>query len=151
MKLNHLDLSVVDVSQTRDFFVEHFDFTAVEDRGGEMSILEDDDGFVLVLETLRGDAPASYHGTFHIGFILGSEKAVEEKYAAMQNADIEFSYRLTRNRLGTRFYFTAPGDIVVEVSCPLALAARRVLDPSLPSRNAVSMLGWPGSGQTPPG
>lgn len=32
MKLNHLDLSVSDVPQTRDFFVEHFDFTSLEAR-----------------------------------------------------------------------------------------------------------------------
>ncbi|MEP6903965.1 MAG: VOC family protein [Actinomycetota bacterium] len=117
MKLNHLDLSVSDVAQARDFFVEHFDFTCLEDKSEKMSILRGADGFVLVLDKLKSNDSPNYPAQFHIGFILNNENEVENKRAQLQRAGIEVPHQLRKNTRGTMFYFTAPGGILIEVSC----------------------------------
>lgn len=45
MRLDHLDLHVPDVSETRDFFVKYFGLAPVETRGANgLAILQDDAG-----------------------------------------------------------------------------------------------------------
>ena len=116
MKLNHLDLSVADVPQTRDFLIEHFDFTCVTDRG-EMSVLRDSDGFMLVLTKLQSDDPPNYPARFHIGFILGDIKEVEHKYEQLKNNGVELPPSFMQHGGLTMFHCSAPGEITVEVSC----------------------------------
>lgn len=117
MKLNHLDLSVLNVPQARDFFVEHFAFICLENKSEMMSILQGSDGFVLVLDKLKSNDPPNYPGQFHIGFILENESEVENKRGELQRAGIEVPPQLRKNARGTMFYFTAPGAIMIEVSC----------------------------------
>ena len=117
MKLNHLDLSVSDVARTRDFFVAHFDFICLEDKSEKMSILQGADGFVLVLDKLKITDPPNYPAQFHIGFVLENESEVENKRAELQRAGVEVPSELRKNTRGTMFYFTAPGAILIEVSC----------------------------------
>ena len=50
MKLNHLNLSVPNVSETREFFETYFGFRCVVNRGRDtLAVLVGDDGFVLAL------------------------------------------------------------------------------------------------------
>ncbi len=116
MILNHIDLSVADVPQSRDFFVNNFDFNCVMDKG-EMSVLKDSGGFTLVLTKRQSDDPPNYPARFHIGFVLDEVKAVEEKYEQLKTAGIELSPNLMNYSGGTMFHCTAPGAITVEVSC----------------------------------
>ena len=117
MKLNHLDLSVSDLARTRDFFVAHFDFICLEDKSEKMSILQGADGFILVLDKLKSTDPPNYPAQFHIGFILENEREVENKRAELQRAGIKVPPQLRKNTRGTMFYLTAPGAIMIEVSC----------------------------------
>lgn len=117
MKLNHLDLSVSDVALARDFFVEHFDFTRLADKSEKMSILQGADGFVLVLDKLKTNDPPNYPAQFHIGFILDDEAEVKHKREKLRCAGIDVPHQSRKSARGTMFYFTAPGGILIEVSC----------------------------------
>ena len=76
MKLNHLNLTVTDVAETRKLFETYFGFTGLKEVGNEkFALLFGEDGFVLNL--MRG-AQVSYPETFHIGFIQESEERVNE-------------------------------------------------------------------------
>ena len=77
MKLNHLDLAVSNVAETRDFFVSYLGFQVKSEPSDKMSILSGDDGFVLVISQLKTSDPPKYPGQFHIGFIL---KSIDEVY-----------------------------------------------------------------------
>jgi lactoylglutathione lyase len=76
MKLNHLNLTVTDVAETRKLFETYFGFTGFKEVGNEkFALLFGEDGFVLNL--MRG-AQVSYPETFHIGFTQESEEQVNE-------------------------------------------------------------------------
>ena len=117
MRLNHIDLAVPDIAAARDFFETHLGFTHQQTLGQNgLSILRDEGGLVLVLSRLQRKGAQAYPDGFHIGFLQESEAAVHGLYERMTEAgvDIPDSPRIQRGALG--FYFTAPGDILVEVS-----------------------------------
>jgi catechol 2,3-dioxygenase-like lactoylglutathione lyase family enzyme len=78
MKLNHLNLAVTDVAQTRKLFETYFGFTGLKEVGNDKFAVLFDDGFVLNL--MRG-AQVSYPDTFHIGFIQESEERERDQSA----------------------------------------------------------------------
>ena len=54
MVLNHLNLTVPDVRQTREFFETYFGFRCVAERGRDaLAVLVDESGFVLDPEQFR--------------------------------------------------------------------------------------------------
>jgi lactoylglutathione lyase len=114
MKLNHLNLSVADVPETRKFFETYFGFTGLKERGNErFDIVFDDEGLVL---TLMKDAEVSYPKTFHIGFVQESEERVNEINQRLK--DDGFDVQSPRSFHGSwTFYFRAPGGFTVEVLC----------------------------------
>ena len=117
MRLNHLDLAVPDIAATRDFFEAHLGFTHLETRGQNgLAILRDETGLVLVLSRLRRDGAQTYPEGFHIGFHFPDEASVYGLYDRLSGAGVEASApEVQRGALG--FYFTAPGEILVEVAC----------------------------------
>ncbi len=118
MRLNHLDLAVPDIAATRDFLEAHLGFIHLETRGQDgLSILKDEAGLVLVLSRLRRDGAQAYPEGFHIGFHLESEAAVHELHDRMVAAGVDIPGPPTVQRGALGFYFTAPGDILVEVAC----------------------------------
>lgn len=118
MKLNHLDLSVENVPELRKFFIESFGFNCLADKSEKMSILTDGEGFVLVLTQLKSSDPRVYPSQFHIGFLLDTPGAVEEKYKDLAGRGIDIKHPPQKNRRGTMFYFHAPGGLLIEISCP---------------------------------
>lgn len=116
MKLNHLDLQVSDVQALAAFLETHFDLVRLSnDRSPAIAILDDGAGFTLVIQR-RSDAHP-YPAGFHIGFIHDRAEAVRAHHARLANAAITTS-DIDVNARGTRFYLTAPGEILVEVSSP---------------------------------
>jgi catechol 2,3-dioxygenase-like lactoylglutathione lyase family enzyme len=115
MHISHIDIPVPDVAATRDFFVEHVDFTHLETRGRDgLSILKDSGGNVLVLSHAKtGAAPAD---GFHIGFLLDSREAVDAVFARLQPTGAPIAASPHAMRGAWLFYFEAPGPIMVEVS-----------------------------------
>jgi len=116
MLLNHLDLHVHDVQALAAFLVDHFDLERrTNDRSPAIAVLADAAGFTLVVQRRTDAAP--YPAGFHIGFIHAGAAAVRAHHARLAAAGVATGPIDVNNR-GTRFYLTAPGEILVEVSSP---------------------------------
>lgn len=116
MKLNHLDLQVSDVQSLAAFLEQHFDLERLSnDRSPAIAILHDRAGFTLVIQRRADDRP--YPDGFHIGFIHDAAATVRAHHDRLTAAGLAVGV-IDVNARGTRFYLTAPGDILVEVSSP---------------------------------
>jgi hypothetical protein len=116
VKLNHLDLQVSDVQLLATFLEHHFDLVRLtNDRSPAIAILHDGAGFTLVVQRRTDDA--RYPDGFHIGFIHEAAATVRAHHARLAGEAISTS-PIDVNARGTRFYVTAPGGILVEVSSP---------------------------------
>ena len=118
MQLNHLDLQVTDVQALAQFLVDHFELERhSNDRSPAIAILGDRAGFSLVIQRRKAGDDAPYPAGFHIGFIEPSAAAVRAHHARLAAAGVAIG-TVDRNARGTRFYLTAPGEILIEVSSP---------------------------------
>lgn len=116
MRLNHLDLPVSDVAETRRFFEQWFGFTHERTLGQDgLSILRDESGLVLVLSRRPRRGPQGFPETFHIGFHLETADAVQTLYQQLSDAGI-VSPAPTEQRGAFSFYVTAPGGVLVEIA-----------------------------------
>jgi lactoylglutathione lyase len=115
MKLNHVNLTVPDVSQTRNFFETYFGFRCVVERGKEaLAVLTDDSGFILTLNNFNKDKEVEYPGAFHIGFMQDSRERVDEIFNTLKAGGFEAEPPKEFHGAWT-FYLTAPGGFLVEV------------------------------------
>jgi catechol 2,3-dioxygenase-like lactoylglutathione lyase family enzyme len=116
MRLNHIDLPVPDIAATRRFFETYLGFTHDRTLGQDgLAILHDDSGLVLVLSRLRRDGAQAFPTTFHVGFHLESEAAVSALFETLRAAG--HAEGAPDHLHGAyAFYFTAPGDILIEVA-----------------------------------
>lgn len=112
MKLNHLNLTVIDVKAAREFLEKYFELQVGNIRGDSFAVLFDDEGFVL---TLMKGAQVSYPKTFHIGFIQENEERVNEINQRLK--DDGFDVKPPQRLHGWTFYVEAPGGFIVEVLC----------------------------------
>lgn len=140
MKLNHLNLTVTDVAETRKLFETYFGFTGLREVGNEkFALLSGEDGFVLNLTaaeyaakvlqepgntalrevlpdelSLRG-AQVSYPEIFHIGFMQESEERVNEINQRLKDDGFDVNPPKKFHGAWT-FYFRAPGGgFLIEV------------------------------------
>jgi catechol 2,3-dioxygenase-like lactoylglutathione lyase family enzyme len=115
MRLNHLNLTVPSVSQSRAFFESYFGLRCVFERGRDtLAVLMDETGFVLTLANFDKVDKVEYPGAFHIGFMQDSREKVDEIYQRLKSEGIDAEP--TREFHGAwTFYFRAPGGFVVEV------------------------------------
>jgi lactoylglutathione lyase len=112
MKLNHLNLTVTDVAETRKLFETYFGFTGSKEVGNEkFALLFGEDGFVL---NLMRSAQVSYPETFHIGFMQESEERVNEINRHLKDDGFDVNPPGKLHGAWT-FYFRAPGGILIEV------------------------------------
>ena len=117
MTLNHLNLTVVDPSETSAFLAKYFD---LRPRGGNLGIqmLNDDNGMVLTLIKARQDdlqsAAVRYPSSFHIGFIQPSRERVNEINQRLKDDGFQVDPPAHLHGSWT-FYFTAPGGFTIEV------------------------------------
>ena len=112
MILNHLNLTVTDVSVARNFLEKYFNMECVGSRGNGFAAMLDDKGFVL---TLMKGKNVQYPETFHIGFPQENEKQVDLINQRLK----EDGYHVEppQHSHGYTFYVTAPGGFTVEVLC----------------------------------
>lgn len=116
MKLNHLNLTVTDVTATAEFLATYF---GLKNHGGNagMTLLTDTDGFdgmILTLMKAKASTFGGYPGTFHIGFFIESRERVDRLSARLQADGFDAgSPSETGHSYG--FYVTAPGGVSVEV------------------------------------
>lgn len=115
MRLNHLNLTVPDVTRTREFFETYFGFRCVAQRGREaLAVLIDESGFVLTLNNFDKATLVEYPGAFHIGFGQSDRKSVDAMYERLKADGLAAEPPKEFHGAWT-FYFRAPGDFLVEV------------------------------------
>lgn len=115
MRLNHVNLAVPDVAQTRAFFETYFGLRCVADLGrNALAVLVDESGFIFTLSNFDKATAVTYPGAFHIGFMQETRERVDEMYERLK-AD-GFATEPPKEFHGAwTFYFPAPGGILVEV------------------------------------
>jgi lactoylglutathione lyase len=115
MRLNHVNLTVPDVSRTRDFFETYFGFQCIAAKGRDaLAVLIDESGFVLTLNNFDKTSEVAYPGAFHIGFMQESRERVDEIYNRLTTDGFDVEPAKEFHGAWT-FYFRAPGDFLVEV------------------------------------
>ena len=115
MALNHLNLTVPDVPQTRAFFETYFRFRCVA--GGQsdaLVVLVDESGFVLTLNNFAKAAEVAYPGAFHVGFRQDSREQVDALYQRLKGDGFDMKPPHEFHG-GWTFYFRAAGGFLVEV------------------------------------
>jgi lactoylglutathione lyase len=115
MVLNHVNLTVADVPQSRDFFVTYFGFKCIAEKGRDaLAVMIDDSRFVLTLNNFDKMAEVAYPGAFHIGFMQDSREKVDEIFERLK-ADGLAPEPPRQFHGAWTFYFKAPGGFTVEV------------------------------------
>jgi lactoylglutathione lyase len=115
MVLNHLNLTVPDVRQTREFFETYFGFRSVLARdNGTLAVLTDESGFILSLNNFDKATEVEYPGAFHIGFMQKNRQQVDEMYERLKSAGLAAEPPKEFHGAWT-FYFRSPGGFLVEV------------------------------------
>jgi lactoylglutathione lyase len=114
MKLNHINLTVNDVSEARQFLEKYFGLQSMDTGdNNQIALLRDDDGLEVTLMKV-GEEDVQYPASFHIGFIQETEAQVDEMYQRLK-AD-GFDVPPPRQFHGSwTFYLRAPGGVVIEV------------------------------------
>ncbi len=116
MKLNHLNLTVTNVAETRHFLEKYFKLRGIEGEEADFAVLFDDDGLVLTLMSVGQASEVKYPASFHVGFMQESEAHVNEINQRLK--DDGFDVKPPRHFHGAwTFYVRAPGGFMVEVLC----------------------------------
>lgn len=112
MKLNHLNLSVTDVTACVEMFETYFGLMRSDMPVNEhMAFLRGEDGFLLSMFRAKDVA---YPKSFHVGFLQDTPEQVHAIRAEL----LEGGYAVPepqQNHGRLTFYFDAPGGFVVEV------------------------------------
>lgn len=116
MKLNHLNLTVTDVSAAHGFLEKYFGLRSMGEGNDKMAGLFDDDGLTLVLMRGGRATEVRYPAGFHIGFMQESEARVNEINQRLQNDGFDVPPPQRLHGAWT-FYFQAPGGLTIEVGC----------------------------------
>ncbi len=121
MKLNHINLTSVDVPADRAMFETYFGLHCLTMRGKALAVLRDDQGMILVLNDFtrkRGDFtyPADYD-VHHIGFIQESRNQVDALNARLKSDGWDVPDPKDYHGAWT-FYLKSKGGYFVEVCTP---------------------------------
>lgn len=114
MTLNHLNLAVTDVLQTQAFLEKYFNLHPLTKSYASLVVLQDDQGAVITLSNFDRATHVAYPEHFHIGFIQGSERHVNELHQRLKDDGIEVAAPRRFHGSWT-FYVRAPGGILIEV------------------------------------
>ena len=115
MSLNHLNLTVLDVPKSRDFFETYFGFKCVAERGRDaLAVMVDESRFVLTLNNFDKATEVAYPGAFHVGFMQDSREKVDEIFGRLKDGGYDPPPPREFHGAWT-FYLKAPGGFTVEV------------------------------------
>jgi catechol 2,3-dioxygenase-like lactoylglutathione lyase family enzyme len=112
--LNHLNLAVADVQETKKFLVKYSGLDLQGKPGNDnIAIVRDDNGMMLTLSSFSR-AEVKYTEAFHTGFIQEDPERVDETNRCLKAGgfEVDLPQRLHSART---FYFRAPGSFVIEV------------------------------------
>jgi catechol 2,3-dioxygenase-like lactoylglutathione lyase family enzyme len=116
MKLNHINLTVTDVQDASDFLVKYFGMRKMGGNQGIRVLTDKKDGWGFALTLMKASAKtqSKYPSTFHIGFFIESENAVDELHRHLKEDGFDVpAPENTGHSYG--FYVQAPGGFTVEV------------------------------------
>jgi catechol 2,3-dioxygenase-like lactoylglutathione lyase family enzyme len=119
MKLNHLNLPVEDVKESKDFFEKYFDFKCIDIKGEHaLAVLKGQDDFILVLmsETFNRNENAGLPSAFHVGFLVDTKEEVLNQFQKLKSGNIVLKNEPKDMRGIFGFYFIAPGNLLIEIS-----------------------------------
>lgn len=111
MLLKHINLTVEDIAESRDFLIKYFGLTMKTEQGRNPEVLTDGEGFIL---TLMKGRKVSYPQTFHIGFPQQSKEQVDKINLQLIEGGFE-APTPKQTPHGYTFYVMAPGGFKVEV------------------------------------
>ena len=121
MKLNHINLTSVDVPADCAMFQTYFGLHCLTMRGKGLAVLKDEDGMLLVLNDFsRKRAGFTYpddSDVLHIGFIQDGRDAVDAMHARLISDGWDAPAPRDYHGAWT-FYFKAKGGYFVEVATP---------------------------------
>jgi catechol 2,3-dioxygenase-like lactoylglutathione lyase family enzyme len=127
MKLNHINLTSVDVPGDRAMFETYFGLQCAVMRGSALAVLRDEQGMLLVLNDFakkRGDfAYPEDSDIHHIGFIQDSREEVDAMNARLRADGWDAPEPRDYHGAWT-FYFKAKGGYFVEVATATQLGPR---------------------------
>ena len=139
MRLNHIDLVVLNLKENRTFFEKFFGFRCIVERGDKLVVLTDGADFALTLSSPEMGAeidqfqrdpatttkdekpvgpdakkPVEYPKGFHIGFRQDSREKVDEVYKKLKSGGVTVEQPREYHGAWT-FFVRAPGGYFVEV------------------------------------
>ena len=121
MKLNHINLTSIDVPADVAMYETYFGLRKSVMRGKTLAVMHDDDGMLLVLNDFakkRGSfAYPEDSDVHHIGFIQESREHVDAVYARLKTGGWDVPEPRDYHGAWT-FYFKARGGYFVEVATP---------------------------------
>ncbi|GAB6989728.1 VOC family protein [Paenibacillus pini] len=115
MKINHLNLTVTDVIEVRDFLEKYFGLKSYTTAGKAFVGMVDDDGFLL---NLMIGKEINYPDSFHVGFPQQSKQEVDDLNQRLKDDGYQVETPTVMHGSYT-FYLKAPGDITLEAYCQL--------------------------------
>lgn len=112
MGIKHLNLTVTDVTASREFLEKYFGLICSGTRGNAFAVMRDNDGFIL---TLMKGKEVQYPKTFHVGFPQESEEQVDKINQRLKEDG--FLVEPPKQAHAYTFYVEAPGGFTIEVMC----------------------------------
>lgn len=116
MKLNHINLTVTDISAATHFLETYFGLRTLADNQ-MLTVLTDDDNLIF---TLTKAGQVNYPNSFHIGFVQENAEQVNTIYHQLKDGGFEMkppqrSHAMPGGKYAWNFYVQAPGSFMVEV------------------------------------
>jgi len=106
MTINHINLPVENVKDVHHLFESFLGFTCRSVKGEHsIVILDNPEGFTLVLMPLSKKGPAVYPELFHIGILMKNQPEVEGLYQKLKAGGISLPTEPGKIRDGFGFYF----------------------------------------------
>ena len=115
MHMNHINLSVPDIQETRAFLEKYFGLRFMgAPTANKIVVALDESDSIIALSNFSNSDSYSYPPAFHIGFNLPSRADVDAMHERL-TADGYKVGRRTEFHGAWTFYLDAPGGFVIEV------------------------------------
>lgn len=115
MHMNHINLSVPDVQETRAFLEKYFGLRFMDaSTTNKIVVALDESDSIIALSNFSNSDSYSYPAAFHVGFNLPSRAEVDAMHERL-TADGHKVGRRTEFHGAWTFYLDAPGGFVIEV------------------------------------
>ena len=114
MRMNHINLSVPNFQETRDFFEKYFGLKFFGAQNQKIAVALDENDCLIALNSFGPGQAANYPAAFHVGFNLPSRDDVDTLHERLA-ADGYKVGRRTEFHGAWTFYMEAPGSFTVEI------------------------------------